>query len=391
MKSKFLQSIKFAVAYYFTNGLQWSILFYLPIAMIKKGLSPSQVGFATAMFPLATLILSIPSGMLNDRTSTKITTLFSLVILSIFSLLTSMLVKASEGHSPVLWYIDSFTGGIGAALLLVSSRSWFYKNFQGDKARYFTLFHVGGFLGFSSGPLFTGILQKNLALHSVFQITAASYTIPLLIYLTMKGIPYHAVSLKEYLKGFSNPYALPLLFLSFIQGTHFGTERAVYPLFLRAGLGLSTFKVSLVYFVVGLSLMLSTLVSGYFMDRKPRSSLSFLIWGIAFSGFFQAITGLTKGFKDVTIIRMLHTLGDGASILATSIVFSRIFPKISMGGSYGGVRFLQTVGMMIGAQIAGSLYAVYFRLPFYFNGATMIAGALLTWLWTKRKLKPQEG
>ncbi len=386
-ESKLTDLLKFSIAYYFTNSLQWSILFYLPIAMKLKGFSPHQIGFATAMFPFATLILSIPSGIINDRASTKTTTLLSLIILSLFSFLTSFLVKADQGNSPLPWYIDSFTGGLGAALLLVSSRSWFYKRFQGEKARYFTLFHIGGFLGFASGPMFTSILRNSISSGETFQIVGLLYIVPFAIYASAKGIPYHAISLKEYLKGFSNPTALPLLFLSFVQGTHFGTERAVYSLFLKSGLGFPLQAVSAIYSVVGLSLTFSTLLSGYFMDKKPKSSLNFLIWGIFFSGVFQTMTGLTNHFTDVAIVRMLHTLGDGASILATSVVFSRIFPRISMGGSYGGVRFLQTIGMMLGAQIAGSLYAIHFRLPFYVNGATMMATSVLTWVWVVSKLK----
>ena len=351
----------------------WPITTYMSLYLKETlHLQSDKIGLLVSLFFFTTILMTVPFGYLSDRLSPrKLMHLASLIIA-----LSSFFLAYSRNMAIVPLLIIGI--GTGISMFAVSMFSLYYK-LLGPTSRgtQISVFLSGMYLGWGFGLLLGGRIMGTFGMEYVF-LTSAALGIALfsLTFLVDDSSPIR-FNIMDYVSDLGRKEVLLVISIYVVLGLHFGTEHAIYPIFLRERVGLSHRRIGEIYPILGIWLSIIGILSGFIFD-KIKNAKYLLIGGLFLGGLFQGITVFARSFQQVIEIRMVHTVGDAMVIFCANVFVSNVFASTRLGGNYGFIKVLEAIGISTGAVASGLLLHRYgFGAPFWFSGGACIALALV--------------
>lgn len=348
------------------------VLAYLPLILKAHNFTDGQIGFAIGLNSLSSIILVLPFGIFSDYFSPKRTLTLGAICFSSYFLLLLMMQDFYSICAAIM------LGGVGAAAIRVILMSLYLKlNDNTGRGKKVAFLHLGGYLGFGSGPLLGGYLYERFcATHMIKWAFALSMMIVLLS-LLLEDAPPVVFSFKDYKKDVKKPDTLFLIALVFFLGTHFGAEQSSMSLLMKDTIGLGRQEIGLVFFALGAWMAILVPFAGVFMDKKHRIFVLLLV-GLLISSFFQFMTPFASTFYGLLIIRMIHTFGDTLAILESDVLTAHFFPAARLGGNSGLIFCIRTSAIFVFAAFSGWLNQTWsYKMPFFVSGIMVFGFSLI--------------
>ena len=376
------KSIVFFLSYFLYFLTFWMVLAYLPLILKTYGFTDQQIGFAIGLGSLSSLFLVLPFGVFSDYFSPKRTLNLGAICFCVYFLLLIFLKDFWTVCAAIL------LGGVGAASIRVISISLYLKLID-DKGRgkKVAFLHLGGYLGFGSGPLIGGYLYEAFGATSMMTLAFVLSMLIVLLTLFIEDAPPVVFSFKDYKKDVKEPNALFLIALVFILGTHFGAEQSTISLFMKEVVGLQKKEIGLVFFALGIWMSILVPFAGILMDRKHRIFFLLLL-GLIISSSFQFLTPFATTLGGLLVIRMIHTLGDTLAILESDVLTAQFFPAARLGGNSGLLFCVRTLAIFAFAAFSGWLNQTWgYKMPFFVNGIMVFGFSLAAIYYILRRLR----
>jgi MFS family permease len=358
------------------------VLAYLPLILKTYGFTDRQIGFAIGLNSLSSLFLVLPFGVFSDYFSPKRTLNLGAICFCVYFLLLIFLKDFWTVCAAVL------LGGVGAASIRVISMSLYLKLIDGTgRGKKVAFLHLGGYLGFGSGPLLGGYLYEAFGVTSMMTLAFVLSMLIVLLTLLLEDAPPVVFSFKDYKKDFKKPDVLFLIALVFILGTHFGAEQSTISLFMKEVVGLQKKEIGLVFFALGIWMSILVPFAGILMDRKHRIFFLLLL-GLIISSSFQFLTPFATTLGGLLVIRMIHTMGDTLAILESDVLTAQFFPAARLGGNSGLLFCVRTLAIFAFATFSGWLNQTWgYKMPFFVNGIMVFGFSLAALFYVWRRLR----
>jgi len=374
--------IVFFLLYFLYFLTFWMVLAYLPLILKTYGFTDQKIGFAIGLNSLSSLFLVLPFGVFSDYFSPKKTLNLGAICFCVYFLLLIFLKDFWTVCAAVL------LGGVGAASIRVISMSLYLKLIDDTgRGKKVAFLHLGGYLGFGSGPLLGGYLYEAFGATSVMTLAFVLSMLIVLLTLLLEDVPPVVFSFKDYRKDVKKPDVLFLIALVFILGTHFGAEQSTISLFMKEVVGLQKKEIGLVFFVLGIWMSILVPFAGILMDRKHRIFFLLLL-GLIISSSFQFLTPFATTLGGLLVIRMIHTMGDTLAILESDVLTAQFFPAARLGGNSGLLFCVRTLAIFAFAAFSGWLNQTWgYKTPFFVNGIMVFGFSLAALFYVWRRLR----
>jgi MFS family permease len=381
----------FAWTWFLYNFSYWMVMSYVPIHLTGLGFSRAEVGYCIATPQFMTLCTVLPFGFLSDRLPARRLSQLGLFLIVLWAV---GLAFAPKGP---LVYAAFACAGLGMPLHLVSFNALFLKQLgEQSRGKHVGFFVFSQFAGFSLGP-FAVPWVLRLAEGRVEGATATficaalgftgAFAIVLFVLRDPAHMPFH---LGDYVQDVFSKRGLVVTAIILFYSIHFGAEQSFYPQLLREQCELSQLGVGTVYAYSGALVAGVAFLAGRLFDQRQKL-LSAMLVGMVLSGVFQAATGLCHSLVQVLGVRTLHTIADGWMNCYITLFVAVAIPQHRMGGNFGFVLAVRTVAILVAASVSGHLVELAgLPLPFFVTGL-VCAGAGLTLLAVRPKLKQVMG
>lgn len=345
---------------------------YLKSLKVDDSRIGSILGSYHAIMPL--VVLSV--GLLADRLSCR-----SLIIGGSFiSLVYCVLMPQLRDFGMIIFSVC--LGGIGVTLSFISINVLFLKIVPKEKrGKLVSIFIASLTSGYAVGSALSSILVRefSLPLSSIFYFGAFFH---LICILTAIKLPEAAIDRFPLIKYFHDIKQIPvfcLALLAFSTGFHWGAESFSIVRLMVEKFNVRGYQMALLFISTGISLAIFSRLAGHLVENHG-GFVKFLVFGLLLSGAMQTITAWAGGFTEFLIFRILHTCGDGFTILGLTMLISLIFPSGRMGGNYGFNRTFNNLGTAISGALSGILVARYSLVtPFIVTGLFQIFSAQIIW------------
>ena len=370
------RSLVFFLSYFLYFFTFWMVLAYLPLIFKAYHFTDQQIGFAIGLNSLSSILLVLPFGVFSDYFSPKRTLTLGAIC---FSGYLALLITLKDFYSICGALM---LGGVGAATIRVILMSLYLKLIRSvERGKKVAFLHLGGYLGFGSGPLLGGYIYETFG--AMPMIKGALVLSMMIVFLTLflEDAPPVVFSFKDYKRDIKEPDALFLIALVFILGTHFGVEQSSISLLMKDVIGLGKKEIGLVFFALGGWMAILVPFAGTLMDKKRRVFLLFVV-GLLISGCFQFMTPFASTLWGLLIIRMIHTMGDTLAILESDVLTGLFFPAARLGGNSGLIFCVRTSAIFLFAAFSGCLnHAWGYKVPFFINGIMVFGFSLIALLY----------
>jgi MFS family permease len=347
--------------------------FLAPLYFLKLGFSGWQIGLIVSMMAFAPLVVSFPTGLVNDRFSIK-----HVIRASLLAQAAAFLVVGRAGHFPLI-AAAYLVLGMCNNVLDVSLNSLYYKDPDEENLnlKYSRLaFWLN--LGMAVGTALGGLLAYLTGFPLLF-ITFAFLSLALLP--AARGLGperFEVISWRDYRRGLFRRKTLLFCLMLFILTLHWGLEGTIYSPFLKEAFGLNLLKLSL---YISLALCLTAAASysiGFLRFDSRRNSRLFT------AALFLSGAGLVlMTFRPLGLSfagRLIHEAGDGLLAATVTLTISRLFEKRSIGGSAGLLVAVYTLGNVVGAQVLAPLgFKLGLAVPFLLVGGLLVADSLFSY------------
>ncbi|MBN2067011.1 MAG: MFS transporter [Candidatus Diapherotrites archaeon] len=346
------------------------ILVFVPLFLAEMGLTGLEIGILIGTGLITRLFASIPIGVISDRFSTKAAFYAAIAFIIIFLVglnfttnfffLLVLFILLGLGKETINSFLDIFT-----------------LKAQGEKAgKTFGKFQLSRYLGSGTGALLSGIAIAFLAFALTFNIVAVLVLLLLVPIYLLKDVPKEKINLFQYGKDFLKVKNVLFAGMLFLFTFHWGAEHTTYGLFLKNYLDLDTAWSGLYISITLIFLALAAFLGGRLIDKGIEHKKLFIV-GVLFSGIGHIMMVNENVFVSL-FWRILHEAGDGLFFITQFVWISLLFEKERIGGNYGIMFTIMTLGAFTGAIAFGPLgEATNYTAPFIVSGAILIAEALI--------------
>ena len=375
------KSIVFFLCYFLYFLAFWMVLAYLPIILKIYGFTDQQIGFAIGLNSLSSLLLVLPFGVFSDYFSPKRTLNLGAMCFAVYLFL---LITLKD-----FWAVCAavFLGGVGAASIRVILMSLYLKLIDDrGRGKKVAFLHLGGYLGFGSGPLLGGYVYEAFGAPPMMTLALSISMLIVFLTLLIEDVPPVLFSFKDYKEDVKKPDALFLIALVFVLGTHFGAEQSTISLFMKEVIGLQKREIGLVFFALGIWMSILVPFAGILMDRKHKVFFLLLL-GLIISSSFQFLTPFATTIVGLLVIRMIHTMGDTLAILESDVLTAQFFPAARLGGNSGLIFCVRTLAIFAFAAFSGWLNQSWgYKMPFFVNGIMVFGFSLAALCYVRKRL-----
>jgi MFS family permease len=359
-----IHSVNFARKFTFI-----SVFFLIPLHFLKLGFSGWQIGFVIAVYAVAPLVVSFPTGWVNDRLAMSGVIRGALLAQGLLLMLLAVI-----RHFPLMTAAFLLLG-IANNVLDVSLQSFYYKDEtamdQNSKYSFYT-FWMG--LGPALGVVVAGVLMK-IADFETLLIAFGGATI--LVFLAVGSFDhqkFHAVSMRDYRRDLFRGKTLLFVVFLFVLALHWSVEGTVYSPFLAQNLGLGPFQMS-AYVGGGLFCLAVAAVLVGRLRFDARLNKRLMLAGMFLSGAGFILMTIRQPLVSF-LFRIVHDGGDGMTGVMIAVFISRLFGKKTIGGSAGVLLSIQILGQMIGSLVFAPLgYKFGLQYPFLVCGSLLVLNA----------------
>ena len=337
----------FKITFLSTFGriLSGMIFFFMPLILIEKGVGAIETGILLSIFSFTPILLSLPSGILNDRLQAKYLLAFSLLGCGIFYVGLAQL----NTFVPLLPFFC--IGGICMNLGNISIQSLALKVVgTEDKSKKLGLYSGISMLGYSFGIILGGIIMLKQSPDFLLQSAAVIYMVLAFISLRIQDTDVVKLNLLEYLSALKEKNVLYFCLTYAFFALHWGAETSSYSLFLKEFFHLGKFQSALYMGIPIFFLGLATILVGKWLDAKKELWDKFTILAFILSGFGQVMM-VVPSVEISLIMRIIHETGDGIAGILLLAGMAHRFKVDRIGGLSSLVTLInilaQTVGIMM--------------------------------------------
>lgn len=338
--------------------------FFLPIFFRDElGFSGVQIGFLFAMQSVTMMLASAPSGLGNDRMTSRFLLVAGLVTQSAGLALMGV-VTGFGAYIPAF-----FLWSLGGGLFKVSLDVQLLKTASGDhRIKGVYIYQTSRYVGGSLGALASGILLSQLAFSTAMIAVAAVYLLLALLALRLPSTKVEPSKLGLYLGELKRPKVLLMGVWLVLFATHWGAEMTSYGLYLQQDRGLTWMGMG-AYIAAEMGAIVLMLA---WLLRRPNEEPDIgrlATWGLILSAIGQICIVFGPLWMSVSF-RMLHGIGDGAIFLVFYLGVPRLFALERLGGHAGLVHFMSMGGAILGSLVYGPMGERFgYGVPMWVSGA----------------------
>jgi len=306
--------------------------FHLSHAQVSSFFMLISAGFSLAMFF---------SGFLSSKLTHRLVIVLSAVLCG------ASLIAVSFSISLPGIRLSLFILGMGAGLYLPSGIATVNSLVVSkDLGKALASHELGPSLAFAAGPILTGLLLNYASWRSIL-ITIGSTNLMMALLFAFWGRGGHFAGLKPNLKNLRPLLAHPSFWImAALFAIAVGGEQRVYallPTYLVSEQGLASVSANTIFGISRISVIFTTLISGFFVDRFGiKKSMGVIVIG---SGILTALLGLTSGVSLLMVVFLqpvmvtcffpagLTALSRIGSTQLTNVIVAMIFPIAYLFGA----------------------------------------------------------
>lgn len=335
----------------------------LPLFASELGADSAQVGMINGTFMLTAGLLSIPAGLIADRTGRKLPVLVGIAAIALSSFLITLCSLPLQMAAAYLLF------GAGLAAFAPGMLSLVADVIPADRlGRAYGWYTTAIYVAMTIGPATGGFLAGHLGLRRVFMVSAL-----LLAVITLAGMAVlpdsptrHRSDLRTVLAAsvrlLENIPLLSCLVATAGSCIGFGVFITFLPLYAK-GIGHDPSRIGLVFAAQALTNVIGRIPIGMIadrMDRRVMVSVGLLCLAVAL-----AMTGMVARLDLLLGCSVL--LGVGMALTFTSIgaLVAELTPVPQRGLAMGMYNSCIYLGMMTGSTVIGlALKVIGFRSGF---------------------------
>ena len=306
--------------------------FHLSHAQVSSFFMLISAGFSLAMFF---------SGFLSSKLTHRLVIVLSAVLCG------ASLIAVSFSTSLPGIRLSLFILGMGAGLYLPSGIATVNSLVVSkDLGKALASHELGPSLAFAAGPILIGLLSNYASWRSIL-ITIGSTNLMMALLFAFWGRGGYFAGLKPNLKNLRPLLTHPSFWImAALFAIAVGGEQGVYallPTYLVSEQGLASVSANTIFGISRISVIFTTLISGFFVDRFGiKKSMGVIVIG---SGILTALLGLTSGVSLLMVVFLqpvmvtcffpagLTALSRIGSTQLTNVIVAMIFPIAYLFGA----------------------------------------------------------
>jgi len=348
----------------------------MPLFAASLGAGPAQVGTINGAFMLTAGLLSIPAGLLADRTGRKLPIIAGVTATAVSSLLVTL---CHEPGQMVAAYII-FGAGLAAFApgMLSLVADVMPSNRLGQAYGWYT---TAIYVAMTLGPASGGYLAKALGLRQVFLVSGGVLVAVTLLALMLlpQGPPRHKtdlhIALAESVNLLRNRSLLACLLATAGSCIGFGVFLTFLPLYASLH-GFDPARVGLIFAAQAVTNVVGRVPIGSLADRFDRR------WLIAVGLLCLAIalTALGQVVQLAQLMLCAVVMGVGMALTFTAIgaLIAELIPAVQRGLAMGMYNSCIYLGMMFGSAVMGvALEQIGYPLCFAAAGSSALLALVL--------------
>jgi MFS family permease len=348
----------------------------LPLLASTLGAGPAQIGIINGAFMLTTGLLSIPAGLLADRTGRKLPIILGLVATAASSLLVTQCQLPGQMAAAYILFGAGLAAFAPGMLSLVADLMPAHRLGQAY-GWYTTAIYIAMTLGPASG----GYLAKAWGLRQVFYLSGGLLVAVALLALLVlpQGPPRHRTELYAALAGslslLHDRRLVACLLATAGSCIGFGVFLTFLPLYATR-LGYDPAQVGLIFAAQAVTNVAGRIPIGRLADRQDRR------WLVA-AGLVLlagALAALGQLVQLVPLLACAVVMGVGMALTFTSIgaLIAELVPALKRGLAMGMYNSCIYLGMMSGSTVMGlALKRIGYPSGFFLAGVTALVALLL--------------
>ncbi|MDA8429480.1 MAG: MFS transporter [Geobacteraceae bacterium] len=350
----------------------------MPLFAASLGAGPAQVGTINGAFMLTAGVLSIPAGLLADRTGRKLPIIAGVTATAASSLLVTLC------HQPGQMVAAYILFGAGLAAFAPGMLSLVADVMPSDRlGQAYGWYTTAIYIAMTLGPASGGYLAKAVGLRQVFLVSGGLLLAVTLLALLLlpQGPPRHRTNLQLALAGMidllRNRSLLACLLATAGSCIGFGVFLTFLPLYATLH-GYDPGQAGLVFAAQAVTNVVGRVPIGALADRLDRR------WLVAVGLICLAVALITLG-QVVQLAQLMGcavVMGVGMALTFTAIgaLIAELIPAVQRGLAMGMYNSCIYLGMMCGATVMGiALKQIGYPAAFAAAGCSaLLALALFT-------------
>ena len=314
----------------------------LPLFAAELGAGPAQVGVINGAFMLTTGLLSIPAGLLADRTGRKLPIIAGLLATAASSLLVTQCHQPGQMAAAYVLFGAGLAAFAPGMLSLVADVMPAHRLGQAY-GWYTTAIYVAMTLGPASG----GYLAKVWGLRQVFYLSGGLLSLIAVSALVAlpKGAPRHKTEMHAALAGsfelLHDRRLVACLLATAGSCIGFGVFLTFLPLY-ASGLGFDAAQVGLVFAAQAVTNVVGRIPLGSLADRCDRRKL--VAAGLVCLGLSLAALGQLAALGNLLSCAVLMGVGMALTFTSIGALIAELVPVVKRGTCHGDVQQLHLPG-----------------------------------------------
>lgn len=356
----------------------------MPLFAATLGAGPAQVGTINGAFMLTAALLSIPAGLLADRTGRKLPIIAGLAATAVSSLLVTLC------HQPGQMVAAYILFGAGLAAFAPGMMSLVADVMPAHRlGQAYGWYTTAIYIAMTLGPASGGYLAKALGLRQVFFVSGGllvAVTVLALLVLP-QGPPRHKTELHAALAAsfelLRNRRLLACLLATAGSCIGFGVFLTFLPLYASLH-GYDPAQVGLVFAAQAVTNVVGRVPIGSLADRFERRWL--VAGGLICLAVSLAALGQVMQLAQLAACAVVMGVGMALTFTAIGAMIAELIPAVQRGLAMGMYNSSIYLGMMAGSTVMGiALNRIGYPICFAAAGSTSLVSLILFFMMMREK------
>lgn len=362
----------------------------MPLLAAELGADPAQVGLINGAFMLTAGLLSIPAGLLADRTGRKLPIIAGVIATAASSLL------VTQCHQPGQMAAAYVLFGVGLAAFAPGMLSLVADVMPANKiGQAYGWYSTAIYIAMTVGPATGGYLAKVLGLRQVFAVSGGLLVAVAVLALLVlpQSPPRHKTDLHAVLAGsvelMRNRRLLGCLLATAGSCIGFGVFLTFLPLYATLQ-GFDPAQVGFVFAAQAITNVLFRIPIGRLADRMDRSRL--VSAGLICLALSLAAMGQVIQLSHLMACSVILGVGMALTFTAIGALIAELVPAVQRGLAMGMYNSCIYLGMMSGSTVMGlALKQIGYPVGFAVAGSVSLVALVLFFLMMRGKRRDQAG
>ncbi|MCM3409674.1 multidrug efflux MFS transporter NorA [Metabacillus litoralis] len=356
----------------------------LPTLMNELGINGKTVGYLTAAFAIAQLIVSPFAGKAVDKFGRKIMIVLGLFIFGLSELLFGL------GKEIEVLFISRILGGISAAFIMPGVTA-FIADMTNLETRPKALGYMSAAIstGFIIGPGIGGFLAE-FGTRIPFFFAGALGTIAGILTIMFISEPHRAIKTNEHTESEKNGFSRMMepkyffaFILIFIASFGLAAFESFFSLFVDHKFQFTPSDIAIVITGGAIFGAISQVV---LFDRLTRvwGEIKLIRYSLLLSGLLVFLMTVVSSYFSILLVTFIVFVGFDLFRPAVTSYLSNIAGDEQ--GFVGGMNSTFTsLANISGPILGGILFDIDINYPYYFATVILSLGIVLTWFWRKQE------